>query len=290
MALAVVVAGLVTTACQGQSGNPSVAPGSPSGELSPSIEHPTGATDVVVRVSTGGGFVMAGFAATEAPSFTLYGDGTVIFRDPAVAPPAPPANSSLIPAIRFKTAKLDEAQVQQVLETALGQGGLGIARLKYDVPGIADAGTTTFEIHAGGADKTVEVYALTPDPDPSLPDLAARNAFAELADRLAKLDRSAALATTPYVPAAYRGVLFESPGVVVPDVRPWPWTTIKPADFTMAADPNLASFPKRTMTPAELEPLGLPDVTGGAQGIYLQAPDGKLYSLALRPLLPDDEG
>jgi hypothetical protein len=43
------------------------------------------------------------------------------------------------------------------------------------------------------------------------------------------------------------------------------------------------------MTPAELEPLGLPDVIGGAQGIYLEGADGKLYSLALRPLLPDEE-
>jgi hypothetical protein len=43
------------------------------------------------------------------------------------------------------------------------------------------------------------------------------------------------------------------------------------------------------MTPDELAPLALPDVSGGAQGIYLQGPgDGKLYSFALRPLLPGE--
>ncbi len=292
--LALMVVPLLATACAGGSpGSSAAASDSPaSASIDPTtsgIEHPSGATDVVLRVSTGGGFMIAGFAATEAPTFTLYGDGTVVFRDPAEALPPPPANSSLMPGLPFKTARLSEPQVQALLQSALGDGGLGIARPKYDAPGYADASTTTFEVHAGGVDKTVEVYALSPDPDPSLPDLVARKAFAQLAERLAKFDQGGTLSAQPYVPAAYRGVLFELPGVVVPDVRQWPWATIKPQDFTVSADPNLASFPKRTMTPDELAPLALPDVSGGAQGIYIQGPgDGKLYSFALRPLLPGD--
>ena len=30
------------------------------------------------------------------------------------------------------------------------------------------------------------------------------------------------------------------------------------------------------------------DVTGGAQGLYVDGPDGKLYSVVIRPLLPDE--
>ena len=44
----------------------------------PAIGHPTGATDVVVRVSTGGGFVPVQVNLRALPSFTLYGDGTVV--------------------------------------------------------------------------------------------------------------------------------------------------------------------------------------------------------------------
>ena len=40
-----------------------------------------------LRYEEGGGFMMAGFAATQIPHFTLYGDGTVIFKtnDPGPA-------------------------------------------------------------------------------------------------------------------------------------------------------------------------------------------------------------
>ena len=62
---------------------------SPSASLTPEptvvptsghIDHPAGATDIVLRYEQGGGFVPIGFLFTQAPTFTLYGDGTVIFQ------------------------------------------------------------------------------------------------------------------------------------------------------------------------------------------------------------------
>ena len=50
-------------------------------------------TDVILRYDEGGGFVMPAFAAANVPHFTLYGDGTVVFRDPAVE--APPTQGSV---------------------------------------------------------------------------------------------------------------------------------------------------------------------------------------------------
>ena len=51
------------------------------------VDHATGATDVLLRFDQGGGFVMPAFLATSAPIFTLYGDGTIIFRNPSLEGP-----------------------------------------------------------------------------------------------------------------------------------------------------------------------------------------------------------
>ena len=48
------------------------------------IGHPTSATGVVVRVSTGGGFVPVQVNLRALPSFTLYGDGTVVVPGPVI--------------------------------------------------------------------------------------------------------------------------------------------------------------------------------------------------------------
>ena len=56
---------------------------------------------------------------------------------------------------------------------------MGIARESYDNPMIADAGTTTFDVHAGGVDKTVSITALGAD-TPGVPDGIARANFQQL--------------------------------------------------------------------------------------------------------------
>jgi hypothetical protein len=43
-----------------------------------------------------------------------------------------------------------------------------------------------------------------------------------------------------------------------------------------------------TLTPAQVAVVGIPDVQGGLVGLNVQK-DGRLYSLALRPLLPDEK-
>ena len=69
----------------------------------------------------------------------------------------------------------------------------------------------------------------------------------------------------------------------------WPWTTIKPADFSFPADPNAFQLGTKTISPADVDALGLGAVPGGFQGMVLTGPsDGKVYALSLRPLLPDE--
>jgi hypothetical protein len=290
-ALIVIVAACSSGGATSSSAPPSTAPsGAPSGPPSPTagsfgeIDHATGATDVILRYEEGGGFVMPGFTATQAPIFTLYGDGTVIFRNPMAEAPAP--IGSVYPALPFRTAKLSEEQIQSTLALALGDGGLGVARASYENQMIADAGTAIFTIDAGGIKKTVSVYALGLEQE-GIPDALARQAFKGLADHLADFDKGGSIATDVYAPAKYRGILMD--GQAAPDQKPWPWADIKPADFPFPADPNAFQMAQRALTPADVEQLGLKDIEGGFQGLVLTGPDdGKIYSLSLRPLLPGE--
>ena len=249
------------------------------------IEHPTGPTDVVLRLEEGGGFIMPTFRAIQAPTFTLYGDGTVLFRNPSLDPLEPVGSVySLRP---FRTARLTEEQMQEVLLMALGEGGLGIARANYPNDMIADASTAVFTVNAGGLSKTVSIYALGLEIE-GVPDAPARAAFLRLAGRLADFDAGGSFATSEYTPERYRGTLLEGqPGA--PDSRPWPWTDIAPEDFVTNPDPNAFPLPARVMTVAEVEELGIEPYQGGFTGPTLIGPgDGRVYSFALRPLLPGE--
>ena len=101
-----------------------------------------------------------------------------------------PTRTASCKRIPWRTAKLDEGQIQELLEFALGPGGLGTARDGYIDNGIADAPNTIFTIDAGGVDKTVVVNALGRTARPG-PDTAARAAFFKLAERLRDFDAAA---------------------------------------------------------------------------------------------------
>ena len=78
--LVVVSLALLSAACAA-GGSPPTGSAGPNVTPPPgAIDHPTGATDVVLRLEEGGGFVPIEFVATQAPIFTLYGDGRVIFQ------------------------------------------------------------------------------------------------------------------------------------------------------------------------------------------------------------------
>ncbi len=271
----------------GPSGTPSTIPtqtpgGSPPGDR---IDHLTGATDILLRYDEGGGFMMPSFTASMTPHFTLYGDGTVIFRNPAME--IPPMQGSVAVLNPLRTARLSEEQIQDLLVFALGEGGLAAARPEYRNDMVADASTATFTVNAAGISKSVSIYALGMEVQ-GLADAPARAAFAKLAARLTDFDQGGSFATNVYTPTAFRVTLFESPGVVAPDVRAWPWDDLAVTDFKPSADPNGLQFPHRTMTVEDLAPLKVTDFQGGFQNLVITGPDGKLYSLSARPILPEE--
>ena len=199
---------------------------------------------MILRFEEGGGFVAPGFLASEAPIFTLYGDGTVVFRDPRKDPP--PAIGAIHPFRPFQTAVLDGSQIQVLLAAAIEEGGLGTAKPAYTDDHIADAPTATFTLDAGGVRKTVSVYALGIDVA-GQPDASPRAGFVKLAERLRGFDGDGAIATKVYEPDRYRGVLLEG-GATDPAAKPWPWSDLTPADFVVPTDPNGPRLPTRILT------------------------------------------
>ena len=266
----------VPSASPGASAGPTAPPSPTASPVIEGIQHPTGATDVVLRVESGGGFAPIESNATAAPSFTLYGDGTIVFRDPTAPPPVEVANVRRLSP--FLTIRLDEEGIQALLEDAIGRGGIGVGAGPY-IAG-ADMETTTFTITADGRTKAVSVSGLAPDLHPGNAAIVA--SLAGLYERLGAF-AGAVAGEQIYVPVAYRGVLLSVDQPFGPVVG-WPWADIEPAEF-VGGENEL--FKLRTMTPGEIGVLGIPGIEGGFQGLTLQN-GAKLYSFQLRPLLPDE--
>jgi hypothetical protein len=236
-------------------------------------------------METGGGLVPMEFFVTQAPQFTLYGDGMAVFK------PLPNAEGlgSGKPYPAFLTGEMSEADVQELLAFALGEGGLRDAKDSYDYTQIADASTTLFDVDAGGTRKRVSVYALM-EAAADGPDQADRNALAKLSQRLTNFETEARAgavdSVAEYDPDAYRVVMFEQLGQGLAEnvkVIEWPWPDLKPADFTKT-DRRGA---ERVMTRGEVAKLiSVPN--GGQMAIWVKTPTGVNVEFAVRPLLPNE--
>ena len=267
------------------SGGPSAPPVSPSIPVD-GITHPTGATDIVLRFDEAGGFVPVEFNLAHLPYFTLYGDGTVVFAQTTAQ--LEPDADGVFGGYPLRTSKLTEAQVQDLLEFAITDGGLGRARAEYQNPLVADAPTAMFELNADGGSKTVSVVALGMDGEPG-PDAAIKASLAALGERLKDFDRGGSLASDAYEPTAYRAVLLDASGGVNGQIRDWPWPDLTVDDFAFPADPNELQHGTRVMTPAEIDAVGVEHPENGVQsGLVVKGTDGKPYTLVIRPLLPEE--
>jgi hypothetical protein len=251
------------------------------------VDHPTDPTAVVLRMETGGGFISPGANILQAPSYTLYGDNTVIYRPATVDGQAGinPGAGGAMPA--FMRAQLTVDQVDQLLTFALDDGHLRSAQENYSHP-VPDAGTTTFTIDAGGTNKRVSIVGLGMDPSNLGSDAADYRAFEKLANRLGQIGAQAQKGQVQslgqYQPQMYRAVLTQGTPEAAPTAWPWPDLTLD--DFS--ADPSDASTLLGDLTSAQASAVvSVP--SGGVNGIGILSPDGQTtYLLGLRPLLPDE--
>jgi hypothetical protein len=252
------------------------------------IEHATGLTDVVLRFDSYPDYGICELCGgwgpfTPGPEFTLYGDGTVIFRNDQAEPP--PAEGPIIRATAFKVAHLDENRIQSLLRFALGEGGLWNARERYEAQDTDPVGSSIFTIRAGGIDKRVEV-------------VGSHVPFDVLTDYLRTFDERVNVSTRVWMPDHYWGLLIEvgswiKNGVLSEpadtDVVSWPWRGTAPGDFARRPSDPIGVNPRRVMSSEDASVLGLSDNGGVVQRIYLRGPDNKtIYSFSLWPMLPDE--
>jgi alpha-tubulin suppressor-like RCC1 family protein len=261
-------------------------PPSPTNEPSPidTIGHATGPTDVVLRVD---GRPDLGVSELEGEffnpgSFTVYGDGTVIFPGQAAEQPA--AEGPILRADPFRIAHLNKDQLQALLRFAIGEGGLGAACDRYETQDTDVGSSTVVTVHVVGLEKRVTLIGSSP--------------LGPLFDHLRTIDSANNVSSQVFVPDRYWSNLIEAASAIeiglLPDpadagVLAWPWPSIAPADFVGRDEGGWIGGPRRVMSVAEAAVHGLSDNGGVVQRVYLLGPDGvTIYSFSLWPMLPDE--
>jgi hypothetical protein len=252
------------------------------------ISHPTGPTDLVLRVSNAGGLIGPSIRLTGLPGLSLYGDGRLIVPGAQIDIYPGPAMPSL------QVTRVTEAGMQRILRAARSAGLLGPDR-HYDYQGIMDAGTTTFTVVAGGAIHRVSAVALSEGTDLSrVPDdeREPRRLMAafqqDLSDVRGRLGADVAGPDQPYVPSAVRIVATtgdpkgaEDPNMV--KIVDWPLASL--ATF---GEPRLSATVRcGDLTGADLEKVRAA-LTSAHQLTFWRS-EGRFYQLQLRPLLPDEQ-
>jgi hypothetical protein len=286
LAPAALIVALLVGAC-GAAGAPSPAGSqTPGGSATPAttapdadhIDHPTGPTEIVLRVGEEGGFMMMESVMSRVPRFTLYGDGRVLVSTPAAAAKTAPTNG--LPAEVLRETRLTEDQVQALLRSAIIDGRVGIAKEAFPVT-VMDVPTTVIELHAGGVDKLVKVAGLGMEAPPG-PDAAVLTALAQLVERLVAIPTDA-----DYAAPASVAILAQTEPAPGTATAPWPWPDTPPDAFVKPPPDDPFGFTSHLLTAAETEAVGA--VPGGTAGPFtFDAPDGKTYVVVVRPALPDE--
>ena len=244
------------------------------------IGHPTSPAKIVLRISSGGGFVTPQTNLRALPSFTLYGDGTVIV--PGVITQMYPG-PAIYPLIR---SKLRESQVQALLRSAAHAGLLARGPIDYGTVGVTDMPTTTLLLNAGGRHVARQAYALGATGGSPLPARQAR-ARKALMRFIAGLPHGVSGAR--YVPRALAVYVAPSDGQAQPGASGVVWPLRH----------NLATAGKRV--PSGLNYRCISVGGAGARTLLatlrnanevslwsMRGSPGKRYQLIARPLLPDE--
>jgi hypothetical protein len=230
-------------------------------------------------MSTGGGLLYPGDTVEPPPEFSLYSDGHVIYSRSI--------RNGTATSVEMGHGRFRADQVTALLQDAMGPGGLAVARASDRDAPIFDAGTVNFEIHAGGVDKVVSVYALGFEEGVPAADVANRRALAALAERLRGVEADAAAGRIDdlgsYEPEAYLLTLDQPIHDASPSERPWPWEDLEPSFFDVTGGGDRAEI----ITPQQARLFWDPPTSVPVDQV-LESPDGATrYLVRIRPLLPD---
>jgi hypothetical protein len=248
------------------------------------IAHPTGPSAVVLQVESGGGFVAPQASLGRLPSFTLYGDGTVIV--PGAVPQISPG-PAISPLLR---RHLSERQVQALLRSAQRAGLLARGAISYGnmgTVGISDAPTTTLHLNAAGRRIVRSAYALGMTAGSSRMPPAQAKARRALARFIAGLPNR--LAGAPYVPRGVAIYVTPSAGPAQPGSRPIVWPLA--SDLATAGRPSGAGSSYRCIAVRGDDArrlLALVRTANDQSRWVARGTPATAYVLVFRPLLPDE--
>jgi hypothetical protein len=237
------------------------------------IQHPTGADDVVLRISYEGGFVPVDFAFLNLPNLLVTGDGREIEQGPQIEIyPGP-----LLPNLQQRT--ISEAGIQALLR--LAEEHDLFRDIDYeDETNIADAPFTVVTISANGATYVHEAYALGLGGDGAESD-EARAQLASFVEQASDVVTAAGADTLgPQVEFEATSYQFRATvadesalgGDVAPTMVDWP------AD----APVRLADASECATVPAE----SFRDLFAAANQLTWFVEDGVTYQLVVKPQLP----
>jgi hypothetical protein len=234
-------------------------------------------TKVILRMSVGGGFVPMSVAMLEMPTFTLYADGSAIFR--------PSTGGTFDAPVAFVEAQLSDEQVAALLAYAAGPGGLAVAAEEYTDMFVSDAPTTVFTIDTPELSKTVSVYGLGIENPQGGADAEILAQLETLAETLSTFEtqveagnvESAAL----YEPLSYLATIapdYEG-NTATPEV--WPW------DIAIPTIPSDMGWVRLVLTPEQVAQVTTVP-SGGVSDLYFIGPADERVLVSIRPLLPDE--
>jgi len=258
----------------------------------PTIAHPTGANDLVLRVETGGGFVPVEYALRAVPGVSIYGDGRMIVQGPVIEIYPGPALPNL------QVSALTEDALQAILAEARAAGLLG-GDATYDYPCVADLPTTTFTVTADGTTHTVSAYALgfadgVTGSTGSCEgvDAAARErltAFsAKLTDLASWLPPGSVGSEEPYLPSEMR--IFVAGYRGDPSLRQEPVAWPLEGDLAGFGEPDADLHDLRCGVLSGTDLAAVLPLAQQANELTPWTSGGERYALTFRPLLPDEHG
>ena len=275
-AAAVLAVVLGLSACADRAGGGAADPAPSS-----SAQLPSEPGALVLRVEFTGGFVMPSMLVSRLPTVSLYADGRLISEGPVPAIFPGPA----LPNVQVQ--RLDPAEVQALADEAVAAGVTETGDLGE--PPIADAPNTRFTLVTASGTSVREVYALWETPEGDIGGVTEEQAAAraELSEFLGTLTDMTLGSTEPYLPAAMAAVV--SPwvdpgdGLAPPEV-PWPGPAL-PGEST-GGPPDVSCVTADADQTAALLAAAA-DANAATPWV---TPDGTRWSVAFRPLLPDETG
>jgi hypothetical protein len=265
---------LALTGCAERAGTGGL-PSAPSSAVPSSAA--AAADGLVLRVEHTGGFLTPSATVARLPLVSVYADGRVITEGPVILIHPGPA----LPNVQV--AEIDAGAVQDLVDRALAAGVGETSDL--GMPPVADAPSTRFTLVTSEGTHEREVYALSETPESGGLTPEQEEARSRLLDLQSSLTDVGSAGTTSYAPDAVAAVVtpwIDPEDALAQPELPWPGPAL-PGEPT-GGPPDVSCV---TATGAEAQALVEAARGGNASTPWVTA-DGSRWSVAFRPLLPDE--